>query len=116
VTDLSPEIIEGLDNADIQLIRRYASELHEATAALRDTPLPPQEYERQEELRRKMGLKIGDAINAIRNQVEDFEAVMRELRSLKGWLSADRDVMQSKKIEGFVREKEERMTSYHPQQ
>lgn len=108
MNDLSPETIEALSKEDVQAIRKLAWELHEATPALRETPLPPQEYERQEELRRKMCLKIGDAINALRDQVEDLEAVMRDLRSLKGWVSADRETMQSLKIAGYVRQKEER--------
>ena len=99
------EQIEGLPKDDIKTIRETAYSLHEATAGVIDTPMSPQDYEREAETRNAMELKIEDCIGVLTNQVNDLRAVQRDLKSLAGWLGSDVKRLTSLKFDGIRREK-----------
>ncbi len=113
--DYTPESIEAIPHVDILQIKELAASLHEATPALLDTPLPAQEIERQEQLRGALCLKISRTLAYLDGEIANLSALKTDLRIVKSYATSDKKRLESYKIAGFVREKEER-NKYTPQQ
>mgnify|MGYP001606884228 CR=1 FL=1 len=92
---LSPEIIENMSKELIVDIKNLAVELHQSTIGILETPLPSAEIDRQIRLRSSMKLKIDEASGYLKSQLSDLEAVLRDLRTKKGYLTSDNDRLTS---------------------
>ncbi len=114
--NLTIESIEGMPPEEIQALRDIAAELHQSTVLILETPMSPQDYEREERLRDAMIIKLRSSVGKIRSDIADMEAVIRDTSILMSWLRSDRQRLESKKIEGFVREKEDRMKNFSQRQ
>src|SRR4051812_45566227 len=89
MSELSIEIIEAMSPENIVELKTLAKELHEATPELVNTPLPPQEYERQEGLRAALGRKLQESLNYLDGKIHDLEALKRDIRSVKSYCGGD---------------------------
>lgn len=107
---MNPEIIEAIDKKEIQKIRMLAAELHEGTVGVLDM-LSSADVEAQESLRQAMKLKLDEAMNHLRGQVADMEALIADLRITKGYQTADHRRIASHKIGLYLKEKELREQS-----
>lgn len=102
---LTPEAIEALDPKDLKTIAETAAALHEAVAGVLDL-LNPHDVEIQQDLRKKMKLKLDEAMSLVAKEIADLEALKRDLRIRKGYQASDHDRIESHKIGLFVKAKE----------
>ncbi len=92
---MTPEEIENIPNESITEIKRLALELHESTTGILETPLPAREIERQFQLRTAVKLKVDGSVSFLKAQISDFEALIRDLRTVKGYATADESRLKS---------------------
>ena len=95
MTDLTPETIEAIPNEAVVDIKNLAVELHEATVGILSTPMSSADIDGEVRLRTAMKLKLDDAMGFLKSQVADLEAILRDLRTKKGYLSSDEDRLKS---------------------
>ena len=108
LSTLTAEMIEAVPDGDIKQIRDMAYTLHQGTVGVLDTPMAPDDYRREELLRKAVILKLKSCHGELNKQISDIESIQRDLSNLRGWLDIDRDRIGSLAIQGFVRESEER--------
>ncbi len=92
---LTPEQIEGIKNEAVVDIKNLAVELHESTVGVLSTPMTSQDIDREVRLRTAMKLKLDECMGYLKSQITDLEAILRDLRTKKGYLSSDEDRLKS---------------------
>lgn len=105
MNDLSPETIEALEKEDVLKIKEWATSLHENARGVLETPLPAAEIERNVRLRTAMKLKLDECMGYIKGMIADYEALNRELRSIKGYQTSDEDRLESYMFQRIREEK-----------
>jgi hypothetical protein len=95
MTTLTPEEIEGISAQDILKVKNLAAELHQNTTGILNTPFSSADIKRFMELRTALKLKIDESMGYIKGMIADYDALSRELRTIKGWQSSDLDRLES---------------------
>jgi hypothetical protein len=95
MTILTPEEIEALPKEDIRKVKDLAAELHQNTTGVLDTPFSAADIERHVRLRTAMKLKLDESMGYIKGLIADYEAMNRDLRTIKGWQTSDEARLES---------------------
>lgn len=103
--DLTPEIIEALPKEDVVDLKQKAMELHEGARGVLETPMSAADVERHVRLRTAMKLKLDESMGFLKGQIADLEAVIRDLRNIKGWQVSDEARLESRMFERIREEK-----------
>lgn len=95
MTYITPETIEASPCENVVDVKNLAVELHEATAGILSTPLPSGDIKREQENRTAMKLKLDETMGYLKTQISDLEAVIRDLRTKKGYMTSDESRLES---------------------